>query len=208
VNPFTRAASSVVIGLALIVSAGCSDNIALVGRPTLQLDQDELFAEIDRVDTSSRQIHLRLEDSRNRVVGYSADARAIYHGREYPIDQLESGDKVSMQLKQDSRGNSYTDFVRVHENIMDRNLDLGATARPATTTQTVDGRVEHVDFPRSSFELSDQSRQSFFVSLPDHARRSDLDRFRALRTGDYVSVEGRFTSRDRFELESFLRDNR
>jgi len=59
VNPFTRAASSVVIGLALIVSAGCSDNIALVGRPTLQLDQDELFAEIDRVDTSARQIHLR-----------------------------------------------------------------------------------------------------------------------------------------------------
>ena len=206
-NLFNRAASCVVVGLALTMSAGCSDNIALVGRPTLQLDQDELFAEIDRVDTSSRQIHLRLEDSRNRVVGYSADARAIYHGREYPIDQLESGDKVSLQLKRDSRGNSYTDFVRVHENIMDRNLDL-ATARPATTTQTVDGVVEHVDFPRSSFELSDQSRQSFFVSLPDHARRSDLDRFRALRTGDYVSVEGRFTSRDRFELESFLRDNR
>jgi len=206
-NLFNRAASCVVVGLALTLSAGCSDNIALVGRPTLQLDQDELFAEIDRVDSSSRQIHLRLEDSRNRVVGYSADARAIYHGREYPIDQLESGDKVSLQLKRDSRGNSYTDFVRVHENIMDRNLDL-ATARPATTTQTVDGVVEHVDFPRSSFELSDQSRQSFFVSLPDHARRSDLDRFRALRTGDYVSVEGRFTSRDRFELESFLRDNR
>ena len=206
-NLFNRAASCVVVGLALTMSAGCTDNIALVGRPTLQLDQDELFAEIDRVDSSSRQIHLRLEDSRNRVVGYSADARAIYHGREYPIDQLESGDKVSLQLKRDSRGNSYTDFVRVHENIMDRNLDL-ATARPATTTQTVDGVVEHVDFPRSSFELSDQSRQSFFVSLPDHARRSDLDRFRALRTGDYVSVEGRFTSRDRFELESFLRDNR
>ena len=206
-NLFNRVASSVVVGLALTMSAGCTDNIALVGRPTLQLDQDELFAEIDRVDSSSRQIHLRLEDSRNRVVGYSADARAIYHGREYPIDQLESGDKVSLQLKRDSRGNSYTDFVRVHENIMDRNLDL-ATARPATTTQTVDGVVEHVDFPRSSFELSDQSRQSFFVSLPDHARRSDLDRFRALRTGDYVSVEGRFTSRDRFELESFLRDNR
>ena len=176
-NPFNRAASCVVVGLALTMSAGCSDNIALVGRPTLQLDQEELFAEIDRVDTSSRQIHLRLEDSRNRVVGYSADARAVYHGREYPIDQLESGDKVSLQLKQDSRGNSYTDFVRVHENTMDRNLDLGASARPVTTTQTVDGRVEHVDFPRSSFELSDQSRQSFFVSLPAHARRSDLGSF-------------------------------
>jgi hypothetical protein len=120
VNRFNRAASRVVLGLALTVSAGCSDNIALVGRPTLQLDQDELFAEIDRVDTSSRQIHLRPDDSRNRVVGYSADARVLYHGREYPIAQLESGDKVSMQLKQDSRGNSYTDLVRVHESIRDR----------------------------------------------------------------------------------------
>jgi hypothetical protein len=120
VNRFNSAGSSVVLGLALTVSVGCSDNIALVGRPTLQLDQDELFAEIDRVDTSSRQIHLRPNDSRNRVVGYNADARVLYHGQEYPIAQLESGDKVSMQLKQDSRGNSYTDLVRVHESIRDR----------------------------------------------------------------------------------------
>ena len=97
-NRFNRAASCVVLGLALTVSVGCSDNIALVGRPTLQLDQEELFAEIDRIDTSSREIHLRREDSRNLVVGYSAHARVLYHGREYPIAQLESGDKVSMQL--------------------------------------------------------------------------------------------------------------
>lgn len=207
-KPFHRVASSLVLGLALTVSAGCSDNIALVGRPTLQLDQDELFAEIDRVDTSSREIHLRPNDSRKRVVGYSAEARAVYRGRDYPVAQLESGDKISMQLKQDSRGNSYTDLVRVHESIRDPNPARDAAARPATAMQTVDGRVEHVDFQQSSFELSDQARQRFFVSLPDNVRRSDLDRFRALRAGDYVRVEGRFMSRDRFELESFLRDNR
>jgi hypothetical protein len=121
VNRFNRAASCVVLGLALTVSVGCSDNIALVGRPTLQLDQDEIFAEVDRVDISSREIHLRPDDGRNRVVGYSADARVLYHGREYPIAQLESGDMVSMQVKQDSRGNSYTDLVHVHESIRDRN---------------------------------------------------------------------------------------
>jgi hypothetical protein len=79
------------------------------------LDQDEFFAEVDRVDTSCRKIHLRPDDSRNRVVGYSADARVLYHGREYLIAQLESEDKVSMQLKQDSRGNSYMDLIRVQE---------------------------------------------------------------------------------------------
>jgi hypothetical protein len=205
---FNGAALGLTLAMGLTAIAACSDNIALVGRPALQLDQDEFFAEIDRLDTSSREIHLRPNESRKRVVGYSADARALYRGREYPVAQLESGDQVSMQLKQDSRGNSYTDLVRVHESIRDRNPDRGAAAQPATAMQTVDGRVEHVDFQRSSFELSDRSRQSVFVSLPNNARRSDLDRFRALRAGDYVRVEGRFTSNNRFELESFFRDNR
>ena len=206
-NLFNRAAWGLTLAMALTAFAACSDNIALVGRPAIQLDQDEFFAEIDRVDTSSREIHLRPNDSRKRVVGYSAAARAIYRGREYPAAQLESGDQVSMQLKQDSRGNSYTELVRVHESIRDRNPDRGATQTPAAM-QVVDGRVEHVDFQRNAFELSDRSRPLLLVSLPNNARRSDLDRFRALREGDYVRVEGRFTSQDRFELESFFRDNR
>jgi hypothetical protein len=208
VNRFNHTASCVVVGLMLTVSVGCSDNIALVGRPTLQLDQDEIFAEIVRVNTSSREIHLRPDDSRNRVVGYSADTRVLYHGREYPIAQLESGDKVSMQLKQDSRGNSYTDLIRVQESIRDRDQSRGGIIRPGTGIQTVDGRVEQVDFQRSSFEIRGQSRELVLVSLPDNARRSDVDRFRALRSGDYVRVEGRFLDRERFELENFLRDNR
>lgn len=207
-NPFNRAVSCAVLGLALTAIAGCSDNIALLGRPALQLDQEEIFAEIDRLDTSSRKIHLLPNDSRKRVVGYSADARVLYRGREYSISQLQSGDRVSMQLKQDSRGNSYTDLVRVHESTRGLNLDRGAAGQPATAMQTVDGRVEHVDFQQSSFELSGRSRQSVFVSLPDNARRSDLDRFRAFRAGDYVTVEGRFASNHRFELESFLRESR
>ena len=207
-NLFNRAAVGLTLALALTVSTGCMENIALVGRPTLQLDQAELFAEIDRVDTSSREIHLRPDDSRNRVVGYSADARVLYLGREYPLDQLESGDKVSMQLKQDSRGKSYTDLVRIHESKRDRDQSRSEIFRPGTGIQTVDGRVEQLDFQRRSFELRDQSRERVIVSLPSNAERSDVDRFRALRDGDYVRVEGRFLDRQRFELATFLRDNR
>jgi hypothetical protein len=179
-----------------------------VSRPALELGQDEFLAEVERLDTSSREIHLRPNDSRTRVVGYTADARAMYRGREYPVTQLESGDIVAMRLKQDSRGNSYTDLVRVQESVRDWNQDRGGITRPGTGIQTVDGRVERVDLQRSSFEVRDRSRESVLVSLPNNARRSDVDRFRALRTGDYVRVEGRFLDRDRFELETFLRDNR
>jgi hypothetical protein len=207
-NLIHRAASGLTLALALTVSAGCSDNIALVGRPGLELGPDEFVAEVERLDTSSREIHLRPNDSRTRVVGYSAAARAVYRGREYPVTQLESGDIVAMQLKQDSRGNPYTDLIRVQESIRDRNQSRGETARPGTGVQTVDGRVEQVDLQRSSFEMRGQSRERVFVSLPSNARRSDVDRFRTLRAGDYVRVEGRFLDRERFELETFLRDSR
>lgn len=205
-NLFNRVAAGLTLAMAMTVSTGCMENIALVGRPTLQLDHDEIFAEIDRVDISSHEIHLRPDDSRNRVVGYSADARVLYLGREYRIAQLESGDKVSMQLKQDSRGKSYTDLVRVHESKRDQSR--GEIIRPGTGIQTVDGRVEQLDFQRRSFEIRDQSTERVIVSLPSDAQRSDVERFRALRDGDYVRVEGRFLDRQRFELATFLRDNR
>ena len=203
-----RAALGLTLAVALTAIAGCSDNIALVGRPTLELGQDEFVAEVDRLDTSSREIHLRPNNSRTRVVGYSADARVLYRGREYPVSQLETGDIVAMQLKQDSRGNSYTDLIRVQESIRDRDQSRGGLIRPGTGSRTVDGRVEQLDFQRSSFEIRDQSRERVLVSLPYNARRSDVDHFRALRVGDYVKVEGRFLDRERFELENFLRDNR
>jgi hypothetical protein len=67
--------------------------------------------------------------------------------------------------------------------------------------------VEQVDFQRNSFEMRDQFRERVLVSLRYNARRSDVDRFRKLRSGDYVRVEGRFLDRERFELDGFLRDN-
>ena len=72
---YYQAAIGVALVTALTACAGCSGNIALVGRPTLQLDQEQIFAAITRVDTGSRQLHLRPEDRRDRVVGYSAFLR-------------------------------------------------------------------------------------------------------------------------------------
>src|SRR5688572_25781901 len=169
-NLINRGAAGLTLALALTLSAGCIDNIALVSRPGLELGQDEFLAEVERLDTSSREIHLRPNDSRTRVVGYTADARVMYRGREYPVTQLESGDIVAMRLKQDSRGNSYTDLVRVQESVRDWNQDRGGITRPGTEIQTVDGRVERVDLQRSSFEVRDRSRENVLVSLPNNAR--------------------------------------
>lgn len=213
-NLINRGAAGLTLALALTVGAGCSgNNFALLGRDSLpagatQTVPDEFVATVERVNTGSREINLRPNDGGTRVVGYSTDTRVLYRGREYPVSQLETGDIVAMQLRQDSRGNSYTDLIRVQESIQDRNQSRGDSSRAGTGMQTVDGRVEQVDLQRYSFEMHDQARERVFVSLPNNARRSDVDRFRALRSGDYVRVEGRFLDRERFELDGFLRDNR
>lgn len=103
------------------------------------------MAEVERLDIAAREIHLQPNNSRTRVVGYSDAARVLSRGREYPVTQLEVGDIVAMQLKQDSRGNSYTDLVRVQESVRDRDQSRGASPRPTSGNQTVDGRVEQVD---------------------------------------------------------------
>jgi hypothetical protein len=212
-NLINHAASGLTLAVALTVSAGCSDNFALARRDTIpagafQTAPDELVATVERVNSGSREINLRPNDGRIRAIGYSTDTRVMYRGREYPVSQLEVGDIVAMQLRQDSRGNSYADLIRVEESVHDRNQSRGDTSRAGSGIQTMDGRVERVDFQRSSFEIYGQSRDRVTVSLSDNARRSDVDRFRALRSGDYVRVEGRFLDRERFELDGFLRDNR
>lgn len=207
-NLIDRAAAGLTLAMALTLGTGCMENIALVGRPTLEEGRDDIVGEVARLDTSSRQIHLRATDSRTRVVGYSANAQVVYRGRDYAVTQLEPGDLVAMQVNQDSRGNYYTDLIRVQESIQDRNQSRRGDASPGSSIQTLDGRVEQLDFQRRSFEIRDQSRDRVIVSLPSNAERSDVDRFRALRDGDYVRVEGRFLDRQRFELATFLRDNR
>jgi hypothetical protein len=134
-NLINRASSGLTLAVALALSAGCNGNTALVGRDALpdrasEPVQDELVGTVERIDTWSREIHLRPNRGRPAVVSYDAETRVMYRGREYPVTQLESGDVVAMQLGKDSRGNSYTHLIRVQERIRDRDQSRGDTARP------------------------------------------------------------------------------
>jgi len=106
--------------LAMSVVVGC-DNIALVGRPTLgvgsSLEEIEFVAEVESLDTRDRQLYLRTSEGERKVVSYTPATRVIIEGREYPVTDLKSGDRVVMQLHKDSRGNDYTDLIRVRKNM-------------------------------------------------------------------------------------------
>jgi hypothetical protein len=121
-NALNGSVSGYAFFFVLTIIAACGENnIALVGRETLTGREvpDEIVGTVERVDAASREIHLRASDGRRRVVAYAVETQAVYRGREYPVTRLEPGDIVAMQLKQDSRGNFYTDLVRVQENSRD-----------------------------------------------------------------------------------------
>jgi hypothetical protein len=194
-----RAASLVALVMLLIGVAGCMENIALIGRPTIEEGQDDVVGEVERVDVSARRIYLRPNKSDRRVVAFSTDAQVLYRGREYPVARLKPGDVVAMQVKRNSRGDSYADLIRIQEN--------STVPSSASRIETLTGRVESVNRRDNSFELDDQSGPPISVLLSEYVRDSDRDRFRTLRAGAHVRIEGKFTARDRFEMLSFLNDD-
>src|SRR6185503_19963469 len=112
-----RAISIVALAMPLIGIAGCMEHIALIGRPTIVEGQSDVRAEVERVDRDSRRLYLRPDKGERRVIAYSADAHVLYCGREYPVTRLEPGDVVALQVKRDGRGESYTDLIRLQENV-------------------------------------------------------------------------------------------
>ena len=72
----------------LIASAGC-ENIALIGRPSLELEGDELAGEVTGLDARIREIHLQPTQGPRRVIWYDDNTRVTYRGREYPVSQFK-----------------------------------------------------------------------------------------------------------------------
>jgi len=150
-----RATSLLALGMLLISVPGCMENIALIGRPTIEEGQNDVVGEVERVDLSGRWIYLRPNKSDRRVVALSLDAQVLDRGREYPLGRLKPGDVVAMQVKRDSRGDSYADLIRIQESPASQRR--GDVPSSVPRIETLAGRVVSVNRRDNSFELDDQS---------------------------------------------------
>ena len=185
--------------VALLGSAAC-ENIALIKRPTPDLDGDEIVGEITGID--SRQIYLRpTPDVSSRAsaqpIRYDDNTRVLSGGREYPVSSLEIGDIVALESGRRDREHS-ANLIRVQQKRRDRD-----PARSATGVQRIEGTVERVD-SRGEFELRERSGAKVIVLVPPDAPQSVVADVEQLRRGDRVLGEGRYVSRDRFELEKLF----
>ena len=159
----------------------------------------DVVGEVDYVDTRAREIEIRTDSGRMSVVRYDDKTQVVYRQSNYSVANLERGDYIAAQTQQDRDGRIYTDSITVRESVQDRGDQRGGNRLDRT-----EGRVEYVDQRRGTFELRDQRNRLIIVSVAFNSPRPVIDQFNRLRNGDYVRIEGRSVSSERFDLENFM----
>jgi hypothetical protein len=195
------------LSLIVLFLAGCAELGQLGGLSDYgNWGGSELVGEVRAIDTRARQIDLSTDNGRRFLVRYDNNTRVSYRQRDYAVADLEPGDYVAARAQQDRDGRYFTDLITVKASVQERGGLGGSNSGSGNVgrLERLEGRVEHVDSRRGTFEIRDRSNRLVVVSLPYDAPLAISDRFKRLREGDYVRVEGRFLNSERFELENFV----
>lgn len=196
------------LSAAVLAAAGCAqlgrlgsleDVLGTVMGPGGAGQGGEVRGQIRHVDTRNQRIEIETDQGQRGAVHYDSRTRVVYQQREYPVSALEQGDVVGMRVQQDSRGNLYTDYIQVQQSVQDRGggYDTGANA------QQIEGNVGYVDLQRGEFDVRTRQQGTVRVYLTYGADRTTVDRFRRLRSGEYVRAEVRSAGQGRAELVRF-----
>jgi hypothetical protein len=156
--------------------------------------------EVDWVDTRRQEIELRASFGQRTRLQYDSRTQVSYRGQRYSVRSLQTGDRIAAQVERSRQGESYARQIEVEERARDDGRDGGSGQ---VGSARFDGEVGWVDTERGRFQLR-SSRGTYTVSLPYDASRSMVDRFRRLRAGDDVRIQGELLGNGRIELERFL----
>jgi hypothetical protein len=152
--------------------------------------------EIRAVDTRRQEIELNSDWGETQHVAYDDRTQVLYGQRRYEVRNLRRGDRVRVQLASNQRGIPYATTIEVEEGIANGGQEGGQRQR-------LEGAIVAIDPRGGWFELQ-QSWGNVFVTLPASPTRDVENRFRSLRRGQYVRIEGRAMSSSRMELIRFL----
>ena len=191
-----------IFSLAAVAFAGCHELGHIDGLGDYGgFGNTDVTGEVENVDTRAREIEVRTDSGRISVVRYDDKTQVVYRQRNYSVANLERGDYIAARVQKDRDGRDYTDTITVRESVQDRGGDRrGGGPR----MDRVEGRVEYVDQRRGTFEIRDPRNRLIVVSVAFNAPRPVIDQFNQLRNGDYVKLEGRAVSPERFDLENFM----
>ncbi len=205
-----RTMRGVVVLAATLATAGCSqlgsvgDILGGVLGQQGQGGNGEVYGEVRAVDTQRQVLQIETNSGQVGNVYFDRNTRVVYQQREYPVTALERGDQVGMRIQQTQQGQAYTNYITVTQSVQERTGQGGGDGGYGNTAglTRLEGRVGWVDVNRGEFQLR-TNRGDATVYLRYNTSGYETDRFRRLREGDTVRVEGRLTSGNRLELERF-----
>jgi hypothetical protein len=166
----------------------------------------QVVAEIQAIDARQGVMQIRTQNGQTGTVRFDQNTRVVYQQREYAVTALERGDVVAFQVQQDQRGNAYTSYIQVQQSVQERsgqNTQQQGGSYGNTGIQRFAGTVGYIDTQRGSFELRTQNG-SAQVALPYGASAQDAQRFRGLRSGQSVTIDGQMVAQGRIDLVRFI----
>ncbi len=200
---YTRRAA---LAIALLSLTGCAAGSLgqVLGGYGLPGVGRSIDGRVGYVDSRYQQIQIQPSNGRTVTLDYDSRTEVVYRNQRYSVRSLERGDYVRARVQEDNRGRPYVDRITVEQSARDTRGGRRDDGRYDTRTrQTFQGRVGTVDYQRGYFQLQEGSRRSYTVAMPFRPSSRDLERFRRLRRGDKVRIEGVFLDNGRIELYRF-----
>jgi hypothetical protein len=151
---------------------------------------------IRAVDTRNQQISLEQSNGQSVALAYDNQTKVVYQNQLYSVASLESGDRVNARVQQLQNGGYYVDSVAVTQSV------TGSTT-PGNTVQSLQGTVRQIDRTNGLFTVDAGNGVTLTVSMPYNATSIDVNKFNALRSGDYVRFYGVYLTSTRVELKQF-----
>jgi exosome complex RNA-binding protein Csl4 len=154
---------------------------------------------IRSIDTRARMISVQQSNGQAVSLAYDDQTKVVYQNRLYAVTSLEYGDQVTARVQQLQSGDYYVESVAVTQPAS--TSTGGSTSSGAV--QSLQGTVRQVDRTNGLFTIDAGNGVTLTVSLPYNANTTDVNKFNALRSGDYVRFYGVYVTSSRVELRQF-----
>lgn len=190
--------------LILFTSAACSGmgNVGdILGSVLGGGAGQQVAGTVQSVDTRNQQLSLRQSNGQNVALAFDNQTAVIYQNRAYSVTSLESGDQVQAKVQQLQNGGYYTDSVWVTQPV--QGSGGTTTSGGSQNVQSLSGSVRSIDRSGGTFTLDVGNNTVLTVSMPYNASSTDVNKFNAMRTGDYVRFYGVYLSATRVELRQY-----
>ncbi|CAN5731376.1 hypothetical protein BH23GEM6_BH23GEM6_16080 [soil metagenome] len=185
-----------VLALASCVGTGAMADVLMGGAGSR-----DVSGEVRNLDERNRTIQVSNWYGGSSV-RYDNRTQVVYEGRSFPIRSLNRGDRVSIRVERDNRGDLYA-----------RRIVLERTSRTARRqedrrnirTSFVEGRVHRIDQRQGWMEVRPGRGPTVQVTLPQRPSRQQVSSFNRLRRGDHVRIEAVERGRNQLELIRIIR---